>query len=157
MDRKLKSLVVDDDPASRALLKKLLQTYGQVEEAENGVQAVIAFRNAIVGKSPHHLVTLDLLMPEMDGIAALECMRGLEHVHQVRPKSKILIMSGANDSAHILSTIRLGCDGYLLKPVDRSLLVGKVRQLLNMPLASGTEPHPGQPSKPYSVVRRTFR
>ena len=92
------------------------------------------FRKAITEKKSYHLITLDVSMPAMDGAAVLECMRGLEVVHRSLPKAKVLMVTGVSDPEMIKGTIRLGTEGYLLKPVDQLLLEAKVRELFNMPL-----------------------
>ena len=134
MSRKLRSLVVDDDPTTRLILKRVLRKFGEVDEAEDGVQALLAFREALRQGNLYHLVTLDVMMPEFDGIATLECLRGLEHVHRSRPKAKILMMTGVGATESIVETIRVGSNGYLLKPIDHVLLKSKVCELFNLPL-----------------------
>ena len=114
----------------------MLEGYGEVDEAEGGVEAVMLFRKAVTEKMPYHLITLDMNMPTMDGTAALECIRGLETVHRSRPKAKVLMVTGVNELEMIKGTIRVGAEGYLLKPIERVLLEAKVRQLFNMPLTA---------------------
>jgi two-component system chemotaxis response regulator CheY len=134
MTRQLRFLVVDDEPTSRLTLKKLFEGYGEVDEAEGGVEAVMLFRKAVAEKTPYHLITLDMNMPTMDGLTVLECMRGLEVVHRSLPKVKVLMATGESQPEMIKGTIRLGTEGYLLKPLDLVLLEAKVRGIFNMPL-----------------------
>ena len=134
MTRQLRFLVADDEPTGRAILKKMLEGYGVVDEAEGGVGAVTLFRKAVAEKTPYHLVTLDMNMQTMDGIVVLECMRGLEVVHRSMPKAKVLMVTGVSQPEMIKGSIRLGTEGYLLKPVDHLLLEAKVREMFNMPL-----------------------
>ena len=136
MTRQLRFLIVDDEPTSRLELKNILEGYGEVDEAEGGVEAVMLFRKAVAEKTPYHLITLDMNMPTMDGTAALECIRGLEVVHRSMPKAKVLMVTGVSEPEMIKGTIRLGTEGYLLKPIDRTLLEARVRKLFNMPLTS---------------------
>ena len=112
----------------------MLGAYGQVDAADGGVEAVVLFRKAVAEKTPYHLITLDMNMPTMDGIVVLECMRGLEVVHRSMPKTKVLMVTGVSQPEMIKGTIRLGTEGYLLKPVDHLLLEAKVREMFNMPL-----------------------
>ena len=133
MTRQLRFLIVDDEPTSRLELKNILEGYGEVDEAEGGVEAVMLFRKAVAEKTPYHLITMDMNMPTMDGTAALECIRGLELVHRSMPKAKVLMVTGVSEPEMIKGTIRLGTEGYLLKPIDRTLLEAKVRKLINMP------------------------
>ena len=125
----------------------MLEGYGEIDAAEGGVEAVMLFRKAVTEKTPYHLITLDMNMPTMDGTVVLECIRGLEVVHHSIPKAKVLMVTGVSEPEMIKGTIRLGTEGYLLKPIDRTLLEARVRKLINMPLtadqrriASGLEP-----------------
>ena len=155
MTRQLRFLVVDDEPTSRAELKKLLEGYGEVDEAEGGVEAVMLFRKAVAEKTPYHLITLDLNMPTMDGTVALECMRGLEVVHRSMPKAKVLMVTGVSEPEMIKSTIRVGAEGYLLKPIEHVLLEAKVRGLFNMPLTTDQKGRLACRSKqPETAVRK---
>ena len=129
-----KVLVVDDEPTSRAELRKMLKGYGEVDEAAGGVEAVMLFRKAVTEKTPYHLITLDMIMPTMDGAVVLECIRGLEVVHHSMPKAKVLMVTGVNQLEMIKNTIRMGAEGFLLKPIEHALLEAKVRELFNMPL-----------------------
>ena len=134
MNRQLRFLVVDDEPTSRLTLKKILEAYGEVDEVEGGVEAVMLFRKSITENAPYHLITLDMNMPTMDGLRVLECIRGLEVVHRSMPKVKVLMATGESQTEMIKGTIRLGTEGYLLKPIDPTLLEAKVREIFNMPL-----------------------
>jgi two-component system chemotaxis response regulator CheY len=132
MHRKLKCLVVDDDAGARLTMAKMLEPYGQVDQAENGLQALASFREALLHGTPYHLVTLDVMMPELDGVVTLECLRGLEYVHRSRLRAKILVLSGVDDKNFILTTAKRGSDGYLLKPVESSGLAERMRELFQI-------------------------
>ena len=135
MPRELQFLVVDDEPTSRLQLKEILKAYGNVDEVESGVEALSIFRDAIVNKTPYHLVTLDVAMPTLDGLVTLECIRGLEMVHRSLPKTKILMVTGTAEQDVIVGSIRLGSEGYLVKPLDRTLIDAKVREIFHLPLS----------------------
>ena len=134
MTRELQFLIVDDEPTSRLELKEILSNYGKVEEAESGVEAVSVFRDAVLKKTPYDLVTLDVSMPTLDGLVTLECVRGLEMVHHSVPKTKILMVTGTARQDVVIGSIRLGSEGCLVKPLDRTLIEAKVREMFHMPL-----------------------
>ena len=117
-------LVVDDDPASRELLRGLLQRDGwQVREAENGRAAL----DAIVARRPA-LVLLDLMMPEMDGFEVVEALRAdpqragvpvvvltakdvtAEDRERLGGAVASVLQKGANDTA---ASLRRACDVIL--------------------------------------------
>ena len=74
----MKSLIVEDDFSSRFLLQGLLEPYGDCHVAVNGREAVSAYRMALDAGQPYDLVCLDIMMPEMDGHAALKEIRAME-------------------------------------------------------------------------------
>lgn len=135
MPRELHFLIVDDEPTSRLELSEILKAYGSVDEAESGVEAISIFRDAILKKTPYHLVTLDVAMPALDGMTTFECIRGLEMVHRSLPKTKVLMVTGTARQDVIVGSIRLGSEGYLVKPLDRTLIEAKVSEIFHLPLS----------------------
>jgi adenylate cyclase len=82
-------LVVDDDPINRRLLQRSLEADGHtVRNAENGVQAL-----ALLAKARDDVVLLDIVMPEMDGIAVLECMKADPNLRDI----PVIMVSGLDD------------------------------------------------------------
>ena len=68
----MKTLIVEDDFTSRLLLQGLLQPYGVCHICVNGREAIDAFKKALDEKESYNLVCLDIMMPEIDGQAALK-------------------------------------------------------------------------------------
>jgi two-component system cell cycle response regulator len=107
-------LVVDDDPLVRKLLTRRLELDDYtVKAAAGGAEALETLE-----REPVDLVLLDVLMPEMDGFAVLERIRGSER-HRHLP---VIVISGLDDIASAVRCIELGADDYLHKPVDATLL-----------------------------------
>ena len=111
-------LVVDDQQADRVLARRLLEQAGfAVEEAADGFQALAA-----IERLQPDLVVLDVLMPEMDGIAVCEAIRA-------RPETEdlpILIMTGLLDERSITRTLEAGATDFTLKPLKRPELTHRV-------------------------------
>ena len=100
-------LIVDDHAVVRQGLQALLASRPEVQvvgEAANGAQAV-----QLAQALRPDVMLLDLLMPEMDGVAVLQ------QVRQIGLPSKILILSSALDDERVLAAVRAGADGYILK------------------------------------------
>ena len=135
MSRELQFLVVDDEPTSRLELKKNLEEYGKVDEAESGVEAISIFRGAILNKTPFHFVTLDVAMPALDGMVTLECIRGLEVVHRSLPGTKNLDSHRhrAARRHRRLDAPRLG--GLFGEAARRTRIEAKVREMFHLPLS----------------------
>jgi signal transduction histidine kinase len=115
-----KILIADDEPEILKLLETVLKDLGySVISAANGIEAVDYAADDI------RLIFLDMIMPEMDGAAALRAIR------QKLPDVKVLVSSGytSPDKAPILES--LGIHGFIGKPFEVSKLAGIVRDVLD--------------------------
>ncbi|MUM77927.1 response regulator [Pseudodesulfovibrio sp. F-1] len=109
-------LVVDDDPILGAYFTELFEGNGfRVMVAADGEQAVVMARDHLPG-----LITMDLMMPGMDGRTAIRCLRHNPFTRHI----PVLVLSALSESA------TPGCDVALTKPVDDGRLVEVVRALL---------------------------
>ncbi len=106
----MRLMIVDDSNIIRSRISRVVQTKGLSEIlivglARNGAEAVQ------IAKSTHpDVVTMDLTMPEMDGI---ECIKELM---EFSPEVNILVISALDDKATAIAALRLGARGFLGKP-----------------------------------------
>jgi DNA-binding NarL/FixJ family response regulator len=124
-------LVTDDHPVVRAGLSGMLSgepDFEVVGEAQNGKEAV-----AFVGERKPDVVLMDLRMPEMDGVTAIQ------HIKANYPDVHILVLTTYESDADILRAIEMGATGYLLKDTPREELFGAIRMVAQgqSPLAPG--------------------
>ena len=113
-------LIVDDAAFMRMMLKDILvkNDYEVCGEACNGNEAI-----AKVKELKPDLVTLDITMPEMDGIAALK------KIKEVSPETKAIMCSAMGQQAMVIEAIQGGALDFIVKPfqADRVLeAIGKV-------------------------------
>lgn len=127
----MKALVVEDDFTSRLLLQSLLKQYGSVETAVTGVEAVQAVYGALEAGEPYQLICLDIMMPEMDGLAALKKIRAAEEEWGLTSTrgAKILMTTALDDVKHVCDAYYELCDGYLVKPIERAALIEALHEL----------------------------
>lgn len=115
-------LLVDDEQDILEIVGYNLSLEGyQVFTAKNGVEAVSKAK-----KKQPHLVILDVMMPEMDGIEACEIMRntpGLEH-------TIITFLTARGEDYSQLAGFDAGADDYIQKPIKPKVLMSKVKALL---------------------------
>ncbi|PTY01644.1 DNA-binding response regulator [Verrucomicrobia bacterium LW23] len=107
MPKPLRVLLVDDHVLIRAGIRMCLEAMGTVEvvaEASDGRQAL-----DIVRKERPDLVMMDITMPLLNGVDATTRLR------QEHPGLRIIIFSSHSDEVHVLSALRAGAGGYLLK------------------------------------------
>ena len=127
----MRTLIVEDDFTNRLLLQELLRDFGDCHVAINGKEAVLAVAAALEAGVAYDLICLDIMMPEMDGQQALKEIRALED-QKGRPAEKgtrVLMTTMARDKDNVMQAFREQCDGYLIKPIDKTKLVNALVDL----------------------------
>ena len=132
----MRTLIVEDDFTSRLLLESLLSPYGRCHVAVNGNEAVAAFRAAQERGQRYNLVYMDIMMPEMDGQAAIREIRKLEESQGTLSSDgvKIIMITALDDVKNVVQSFNSLCDAYLFKPIDSSKLIGRIRELHLLPV-----------------------
>jgi two-component system chemotaxis response regulator CheY len=117
-----KVLVADDSAVMRMVIVKLLREKYDLEyrEAEDGMQAVEAFK-----EFRPDLVTLDINMPNLDGISALRRILACDS------EAKVIVFSTESEKRMIVESVGLGAKAYVMKPIeDREAALAKVTAAL---------------------------
>jgi two-component system chemotaxis response regulator CheY len=127
----MKTLIVEDDFTSRLYLQEILKKHGPAHVAINGREAVEAVRAAVAAGEPYDLITLDIMMPEMDGQTALTEIRRVEEAGGIISiyGAKVIMTTALGDMKNILTSFKGQCDVYLTKPVDKAKLLEELRKL----------------------------
>ncbi len=127
----MKILIVDDEKISRKILGVRLKDLGECIAADSSQKALKAFDRAVEEKKPFDLVTLDVSMPLMDGPKVLARIRKKEAGLKIPKKDqvKIIMVTARMNMSTIKECIRLGCNGYLSKPVTRYQLLENLEKL----------------------------
>ncbi len=114
-------LVVDDSRVVRKVARRILEGHGySVVEAENGIEALIACREALP-----RCVLLDWNMPVMNGLAFLQALRA-----EFGPDEPLVIFcTTENEIAQIREALAQGAQEYIMKPFDEAILIGKFAQI----------------------------
>jgi two-component system, chemotaxis family, chemotaxis protein CheY len=115
----LRVLVVDDSPIiSRKLIMMMeLLGYRVVKTVENGLEAIAAYR-----EHKPDLVTMDITMPEMDGIAATRAIK------REFPDANIIMVTSHGQEKMVLESLKAGAKGYVLKPFQQQRLVAVIEK-----------------------------
>lgn len=115
---RLKVLAAEDHPGNRHLLSLLLDQLGaQVVLAEDGAQAVEAYTAA-----PYDLVLMDVMMPVMDGVAALVGIRAIEPT--LGRRTLVFMLTANVFDEDVARYMAAGADGVLRKPIELPELAG---------------------------------
>lgn len=119
--RRLRLMIVDDSNLIRRRIERTqsLPELAVVGSAGNGEEALEVFR-----RTDPDLVTMDLTMPEMDGI---ECV---EHIIKIKPDVLILVVSALADKATAVEAIEKGANGFLCKPFTDDQLNEALAELI---------------------------
>jgi len=118
----IKILLVDDEPDILEIVSYNLAQEGyQISTATNGREAV-----AIAKKEVPHLIIMDVMMPEMDGMEATEAIRKIPELQS----TIIAFLTARNEDYSQVAGFDAGADDYIAKPIKPKLLVSKVKALL---------------------------
>lgn len=120
MSGTVKVLISDDHPVVRAGLRGMLSgepDFEVVGEAVNGIEAVRQ-----TGALGPDVVLMDLRMPEMDGVEAID------RIHTDYPETRILVLTTYESDADVFRALAKGADGYMLKDAPREDLFEAIRE-----------------------------
>ena len=118
----IKILLVDDEPDILEIVGYNLKNEGyQVFTATNGIEGVKTAKKIVP-----HLILLDIMMPEMDGIEACEKIRKIKELEHVI----ISFLTARGEDYSQLAGFEAGADDYITKPIKPKVLVSKIQSLL---------------------------
>lgn len=114
-------MVVDDSMIIRNRIKRAAsEQYQIISTAKNGKEALEYCK-----KYQPDIVTVDLTMPELDGIATIP------RLVNIKPDIQILVVSALNDEATGLEALELGASGFLTKPFTDNMLLKALNEIVD--------------------------
>lgn len=119
--KNLKFVVVDDAIFMRTLLKKMIEeidTYQVVGEGANGYEAI---QQARIHKPD--IMTLDITMPDMDGI------RAVKEIVKHSPNTSIIMVSAMGQQSMVIEAIKLGAKDFVVKPFEKSRVLQAIKNV----------------------------
>jgi two-component system, chemotaxis family, chemotaxis protein CheY len=129
---KLRILVVEDDFMVRQVIRDILDVFGVVDIAVNGEEAVQAFRIAWRKQAPYDLICMDIMMPTMDGNAALVKIRDIERSLGIigSEEVKVIMISALDDAKTVVKAYsKGGATSYIVKPIEKERLLNEMRSI----------------------------
>lgn len=117
-----KVLIVDDASIVRLLIRKVLKNtdFTVVGEAVNGKEALVKYKEL----SPD-VVTMDMIMPEADGIQATKDIIAYDG------NAKIIMVSSIDQKGPLIQAIKAGASSYIVKPFEADRVISTLNEVLN--------------------------
>jgi len=116
-----KILIVDDEPAIRRTLKEILEFEKfKVEEASNGLECMVKLK-----KEPFDVILMDIKMPQMNGLDALE------RVQLIASDTPVVMISGHGTIETAVEAVKKGAFDYISKPPDLNRLLITLRNAMD--------------------------
>lgn len=139
----MRVLVVDDDPGSRTIVRKVAEKVlnVQTDEASNGQECL-----ELLVKRPYALVVLDLQMPIVGGLETLQVIRATPALAHV----PVVVLTGGADEEHVRTALTFGVSAYVTKPVNPSHLGARLVGVAESLLPPGYDYH--RPGDTVAVV-----
>jgi CheY-like chemotaxis protein len=117
-----KVLIVDDTETMRLAERMMLAGEGyEIDIAEDGLDALNK-----IGIARPDLVLMDIMMPRMDGI---ECCRRIKSDEKTKD-IKVVMVTTKSEYERVKEAFAAGCDDYITKPIDKTELISKLRDLM---------------------------
>jgi two-component system chemotaxis response regulator CheY len=120
----MKFVIVDDAVFMRTLIKRMIEensNYVVVGEGANGYEAIEQTK-----QHQPDIVTLDITMPEMDGIMAIN------GILEASPKTKIIMVSAMGQQSMVIDAIKMGAKDFIVKPFDKSRVQQAIDNVIKM-------------------------
>lgn len=114
-------LIVDDAAFMRMMIKDILTKngYDVVAEAADGAQAIEKYN-----EHQPDLVTMDITMPEVDGITALK------EIKKINPSAKVIMCSAMGQQAMVIDAIQAGAKDFIVKPFQADRVIEAISKTL---------------------------
>ncbi len=115
-----RALIVDDAAFMRVTLRNVLEPAGyEVEEAENGEIAIEKY-----GEFKPDVVTMDITLPEMDGIQAVR------QIMKMNPNARVVMVSALGQETMVKDAILAGAKDFVVKPFQPDRVLEAVKKVL---------------------------
>lgn len=117
---KARVLSVDDDPGLQTVITHYLESEGYDVLAANSGESL---KQTLKSETPH-IILLDLVLPDTDGLSLIAHIRTLPH------KIPVIVVSGKSDTTEKIVCLEMGADDYLTKPFEMRELSARIKAVL---------------------------
>lgn len=137
----MRILIAEDDYLNMQFLQAVLKEHGQCSGAPNGREAVQAYCQAVEDAAPFDVIFMDIMMPVLSGLDALERIREFEraNAHRIpRPAIAVMVTATSVSQDVVRSYSSGGAFAYLVKPIqaqDIDQVMARIKTQLETPAA----------------------
>ena len=124
----MRILIIEDDFVALSKMVALLKPFGSCDAATHGQQALDLHCRALDEGQPYQLVMIDIHLPDTNGLTLLVRLH-TEEKRSGSPRARKLIVTAESTASNVLAAATGECDGFLVKPVRRVVLVEKLTAL----------------------------
>jgi two-component system chemotaxis response regulator CheY len=120
--KEISFVIVDDAVFMRTIIRKMIEQvegYKVLEEGSNGQEAIEA-----AAQHQPDIMTLDITMPELDGIQAVP------EILKVSPKTRIIMVSAMGQQSMVLDAIKMGAKDFVIKPFEKSRVYQAIKNVM---------------------------
>ncbi|WP_432737779.1 response regulator [Maridesulfovibrio sp. FT414] len=126
----MRALIAEDEFVGRKLLSTFLSPLFQIDIVVNGEEAIEAYKLAFDEGSPYTLILMDIMMPGVDGISALEAIREFEKKSDISPPAKVIMTTALDDARTVIRSFHdVEASAYIVKPVLREKLYEELAKI----------------------------
>jgi len=126
--KEINSLVVEDNVITQKFIHKIMKDFGTCDVGNDGQEGLEQFEKNISENNYYDVICLDIQMPKLDGVQLLEKIRKMEKENQQIKRSVIIMITAIGDKEINKKCVKLGCNSFLLKPVDKENLSKVLRR-----------------------------
>ncbi|WP_031481965.1 response regulator [Maridesulfovibrio frigidus] len=128
----MRALIAEDEFVGRKLMSTFLSPLFEIDITVNGKEALEAFKIAFEEGKPYKLIFMDIMMPEMDGLTALDAIRKFETENKVLSKDavKVFMTTAIDDPKTVIRSFHdLEASAFLVKPLLKEKLYEELEKI----------------------------
>lgn len=126
----MRALIAEDEFLARKILLNFLKPLFEVDIVVNGQEALSAFRMSHSEGRPYDLICMDIMMPEMNGLEALERIRAHEVELGIKNPVRVVMTTALDDPKTVIRSFHDGtASAYMVKPLEKEKLFAELEKM----------------------------
>ena len=154
----MKSLIIDNDPIDRNLLKDIMTGFGKCQMVTGGKIALALVKKALKTSIYFDVIVLNPDLPDRDGIELLLDIRSAEEEAEFRDTKRSLIFMIAShwSKDRAVDAFSAGCDDYILKPLNKEKVIKFLDEQTGLKRGDAVKLKEGDHAKPFNIIIDRF-